>query len=330
MEILRKILFRISHIGLWLTVGCILLSVVLVFVTVTFNVSFGLHVFTVLFVIFTVINILVPLPDHVYKVKEIIYKNQFATRYIYDYEYRQNIVMQIGFLGNTVYALFNLFLGLVSHSIWSVSIGTFYVIFGFLKLALLVKQRHVLKCESMRERRAISLRVWRFFGLSMLVITAPLTVMVTEMIYSNRSHYYGSIITFGHFVYTSVYVVAAIVKVFQARARKNPIFSAYSNMSFCGALMSVLALQTAIITELGLSDSMRRILNSVTGGIVITAFYVISVVVIISTTRKLNMGYPEFRTYRRHKEYKKKEGIFDKTLELDFEDIQKELALSGK
>ena len=46
MEILRKIWFRISHLGLWLTVIGILCSVVLVFITWTFNVSVGLHIFT--------------------------------------------------------------------------------------------------------------------------------------------------------------------------------------------------------------------------------------------------------------------------------------------
>lgn len=326
MELLRKIWFRVSHIGLWLTVGCILACVILFFVIWTFNVSVGLHVFTYFFAVFTLINILVPLPDHVYKVKAIIYKNTFATRYVYDYEYRSKVVMQIGFLGNSIYSLFTLFLGLISHSAWFTSIGVFYAIFGFLKFALLIKQTHIMKCENMRERKAISLRVWRFFGLSMLIITVPTTVMVVQMIYHNKNYYYGAIITFGYFVYTSIYTVAAVVKVFQAKMRKNPIFTAYSNMSFCGALMSILALQTAMVTALGLQDSMRRIVNSLTGGVVIAMFYIISIVVIASTTKQLRTQYPELSSYSRHREYKEHtKKIFDDTLELDQSEIQREL-----
>ncbi len=323
MELLRKIWFRISHIGFWLTVLCILASAVLVFVTITFNVSVGLHIFTYIFIAFTVINIVVPLPDHIYKVKSVIHKNKFTTRYVYDYEYRSSIVMQIGFLGNTIYALFTLFLGLVSRSAWFTSIGIFYAIFGFLKYALLVKQSHILKCENMRERKAISLRVWRFFGLSMLTITVPTMVMVAQMIYNNKNYYYGKIITFGYFIYTAIYFIAAVVKVFQARMRKNPIFTAYSNMSFCGALMAVLALQTAMVTALGIEDSMRRIVNSITGGIVIIVFHVVSIVVIVSTTKQLVKNYPEMSSYFKHKEFKERNGVFGTTLELDEEELAK-------
>ncbi|MBQ2810003.1 MAG: hypothetical protein IJF11_03830 [Clostridia bacterium] len=331
MELLRKIWFRISHIGLWLTVLCILACVVLVFVTWTFNVSVGLHIFTYIFVAFTAINILVPLPDHVYKVKAIIYKNSFATKYVYDYEYRSSVVMQIGFLGNTVYALFTLFLGLISKSAWFTSIGVFYAIFGFLKFALLLKQNHILKCENTRERKAISFRVWRFFGISMLIITIPTTVMVVQMIYHNKNYYYGDIITFGYFIYTSIYFIAAVVKVFQAKMRKNPIFTAYSNMSFCGALMSILALQTAMVTGLGIEDSMRRIVNSITGGIVLTTFYIVSIVVIVSTTKVLRKNYPELSTYLKHKEYKEStKTVFDSTLELDAEQIKRASELVTK
>lgn len=318
MDILRKILFRVSHIGLWLTVACILISVVLVFVSLQFNLAVGFYVFTCIFVAFTLVNTLVPLPDHVYKVKSIIYKNKFATRYFYDYEYRSSIVMQIGFLGNTAYALVNLFIGLITRQVWFISIGIFYTIFGFLKFALLVKQAHILKSENMRERKATALRVWRFFGASVGIITIPTTVMVAQMIYNNKDYYYGKIITFGYFIYTSIYLIAAIVKVFQAKMRKNPLFTAYSNMSFCGALMSVLALQTAVITALGVSDSMRRTLNTITGAIVILTFYIISIVVIISTTKHLRKNYPELSTHAKHKEYKSHSGsIFDRTLELD-------------
>lgn len=318
MEILRKILYRISHIGLLPTILGILISAVLIFVTIEFNVSVGLHIFTAFLTAFTLINIIVPLPDHVYKVKAIIYKNKFATRYVYDYEYRSNIVMQIGFIGNTAYALINLFLGLITKQVWFVSIGVFYTIFGFLKFALLAKQAHILKSDNMRERKATSLRVWRFFGASMFIITIPTTIMVAQMIYNNKNYYYSQIITFGYFVYTAIYLVAAIVKVFQARMRKNPIFTAYSNMSFCGALMSVLALQTAMITAFHLDDSTRRIINTITGAIVIATFYIISIVVIISTTLQLKKNYPELSTYAKHKEYKAHSGtIFDRTLEYD-------------
>lgn len=318
MELLRKIFFRISHIGLWPTVALILASAIFVFVTIEFNVGAGLYVFTVILVLFTLLNIIVPLPDHVYKVKAIIYKNKFATRYVYDYEYRSNIVMQIGFLGNTAYALINLFMGLITKQVWFVAIGIFYTIFGFLKFALLVKQAHILKSENMRERRAAALRVWRFFGASMLVINIPNTIMVAQMIYNNKNYYYSPIITFAYFIYTSIYLIAAIVKVFQARMRKNPIFTAYSNMSFCGALMSVLALQTAMINAFELTDSMRRTANTITGSLVITVFYIISIVVIISTTRQLNKNYPELSTYSKHKEYKSHSGsIFDRTFEYD-------------
>ena len=318
MEILRRILFRISHIGLILTVLSILACVVMVFITIVFNVGVGLHIFTGMFIAFTVVNILVPLPDHVYKVKAIIHKNKIATRYVYDYEYRSNIVMQIGFLGNTAYALIHLVLGLVAAQVWFLAIGIFYTIFGFLKFALLVKQAHLLKNENMRERRATALRVWRFFGASMFIITIPTTIMVAQMVYYNRNYYYGPIITFGYFIYTSIYLVAGIVKVFQAKTRNNPLFTAYSNMSFCGALMAVLALQTALINAFALTDEIRRQANAVTGTLVIVIFYAISIVVMVSTTLQLRRNYPELSTYSKHKEYKSHSGsIFDRTLEYD-------------
>jgi hypothetical protein len=96
------------------------------------------------------------------------------------------------------------------------------------------------------------------------------------------------------------------------------MFTAYSNMSFCGALMAVLALQTALINAFNLTDEIRRQANAITGTLVILTFYAISIVVVVSTTLQLRRHYPELSTYSKHKEYKSHSGsIFDRTLEYD-------------
>lgn len=322
MEILRRILFRLCHIGLWLTIASILVSAVLVFMMITFRLSTGFYIFSILFWIFTATNILIPLPDHVYKAKAIIHKNSFATRYVYDYEYRSSIVLQIGFFGNAIYSLVNLFLGCVSGSAWTLSIGIFYAIFGFLKFALIARQEHLLKCENMRERRAVSFRTWRFVAISLLVITVPTTVMVIQMITRGKSNYYGPVITLGFFVYTAIYTVAAIIKACQSRLRNNPIFSAYTTLSCCGAMMSILSLQTSMLVMFGVSDERRALVNSLTGSFVLASFYAISIVLIIYTTKYLGKHYPELSTLSKHRDYNKsKRSVFDKTVEIDKVDV---------
>lgn len=115
----------------------------------------------------------------------------------------------------------------------------------------------------------------------MLLLNMGMSGMVVLMVRDNLHYEYPGYIIYLSALYTFYTAITATINIFKFRKLRSPILSASKAITFTGAMMSVMALQTAMIAQFGGNDSLfRQTANTITGTFVCIssvaiAFYMI-------------------------------------------------------
>jgi len=114
-------------------------------------------------------------------------------------------------------------------------------------------------------------------GLTMLVMHIAVVSLVIRLNEWESFHYAGVII-YGYALYAFVKIIAAIVNLVKTRKRKlSLVTQAIRNINLADAAISILALQTAMLSEFGSFGNANRI----TGGAICAIIMLMSVYMII-------------------------------------------------
>lgn len=125
------------------------------------------------------------------------------------------------------------------------------------------------------------MQCYRNIGYGLFLLNIPMGGMIILMIKTNAGYSYPSYIIYLSALYTFYTVIVAVINVVKFHKTGNLILSANKIINFVCVLMSILALQTAMISRFSShGDSYRQMMNTITGGIVyvlviMTAFYMI-------------------------------------------------------
>ena len=105
--------------------------------------------------------------------------------------------------------------------------------------------------------------------------------MIVLMVLTDSGYSYPGYVIYLSALYTFYTVILAIVNLVKFRKLGSPILSAAKVLSFVAALMSLLGLQTAMISQFSTGgESFRRMMNAITGGgvwfaVILTAVYML-------------------------------------------------------
>lgn len=196
---------------------------------------------------------------------------KIVQRYLNDFSFRGKINIYQGLIVNMFYAFFRLIVGICYKSTWFISMGIYYLVLMIMKSYLLVcykRKYDVKKC-------------YRNIGYGLFLLNIPMGGMIILMIKTNAGYSYPGYIIYLSALYTFYTVIAAISNVIKFNKKNDMILSASKIINFVCALMSILALQTAMISHFSShGDSYRQMMNTITGGIVyilviMTALYMI-------------------------------------------------------
>ena len=122
---------------------------------------------------------------------------------------------------------------------------------------------------------------YRNIGYGLFLLNIPMGGMIILMIKTNAGYSNPGYIIYLSALYTFYTVIVAVINLVKFHKTGNLILSANKIINFVCALMSILALQTAMIYRFSShGDSYRQMMNTITGVIVyvlviMTAFYMI-------------------------------------------------------
>lgn len=165
---------------------------------------------------------------------------------------------------NLVYAAFKLGAGVWLRSAWMIGGGFYYAILAGLRYALL---RSFLAGGPPDGER--DWRTYRTTALLLLLLTLAKTGLIAQTVWFQRAYRYPGVLIYAFALYAFVKIATAATAAIRQRRVENRLLAASRWISLACALMSVLALQTALIEQFGDGDgAFAETANALFGGFV--------------------------------------------------------------
>ncbi len=213
-------------------------------------------------------------------------ENRYVRRWQDDDRLRVNVSLYGTLIWNTAYAVFQLGLGFWHHTFWFYSMAGYYIALAVMRFFLV---RHTSKHkpgEKMREE----LIKYRTCGWVFLLMNLTLSVMVFFMVYWNRTFHHHEITTITMAAYTFTAFTMAIINMVKYRKYNSPVYSASKAISLAAACVSMLTLESTMLTTFGngtMDALTRKIFLGATGGVISVFIIVMAIYMIVQSSKKL-------------------------------------------
>ena len=183
----------------------------------------------------------------------------FGGKYIGDLAFRGSVSIYQGMMVNFLYVVFRIFVGIRYASVWFLTIAIYYLLLGIMRLSLILSYRN----RNMKSE----LRCYRRTAWLLFLLNIPMGGMIVLMVLTDSGYSYPGYVIYLSALYTFYTIILAIVNLVKFRKLGSPILSAAKVLNFVAALMSLLGLQTAMISQFSTEgEDFRRRMNAITGG----------------------------------------------------------------
>jgi len=213
-------------------------------------------------------------------------ENRFVRRWLDDTRLRVNVSLYRSLVWNALYGLFQLWLGFYHGTFWFCSLGTYYVCLAAMRFFLVRHTRKYAPGERMRSE----LIKYRALGWTFLLMNLALTAIIFFMVYWNRTFNHHMITAIAMAAYTFTSLTLAIVNVIKYRKYNSPVYSATKAISLSAAAVSMLTLESTMLTAFGVETMTaleRKWMLGATGGAVSVLIVTMAVCMIAISTKKL-------------------------------------------
>ena len=213
-------------------------------------------------------------------------ENKYARRWQDDTRLRVNVSLYGSFAWNALYGIFQLWLGFYHHTFWFCSLGGYYICLAVMRFFLV---RHTRKYAP-GEKMQAELMKYRACGIVFLVMNLSLALIIFFMVYWNRTFEHHMITAITMAAYTFTALTTAIVNVIKYRKYNSPVYSASKAISLAAALVSMLTLESTMLTTFGdgtITATTQKWLLGATGGAISALIVATAIYMIVVGTKKL-------------------------------------------
>lgn len=283
-----KILKKLIFIPVWLI---ILLSIasgaalILAFTSLGSEhpLSYAIYVLSA----YTMTALCFRIPNIIKWTKKFTETNRLASRLKSDAHLRIKLSLGGAMAFNTLYASFQLALGIMNSSIWFYSLAAYYFLLAFLRIFML---NHTMKFEA-GQKMFREWLIYRFCGLGLVIMNLALTVIIAYVTAHSKSTVNNEIITIMLAAFTFAAITIATVNTVKYRRYKSPVWSASKALSFVAALVSILTLEDAMLATFGQAEgeSFRRLMGALTGAGIVAVVLAIAIYMIVSSTKQIKI-----------------------------------------
>lgn len=205
-----------------------------------------------------------------------------AARLWHDGDFRASAGIYLGMTGNFAYALLRAALGLRSASAWLLSSAVYFGMLGLLRARL----ARVYCRPDGRGRTPIAYRCYHQTAQLLFVLILPMGGMILQLLLSNPAHPYPWHTIYAAAAYTFCMLALSLIKLLKHRRQDSPVLAAAQALRLAAALMSLLGLQNALITQFSPGNSHYRThMNLLTGTGVYLAVVIIAVCMLVRSAR---------------------------------------------
>lgn len=213
-------------------------------------------------------------------------ENKYMRRWQDDTRLRVNVSLY-GSLGwNALYGIFQLWLGFYHRTFWFCSLGGYYICLAVMRFFLV---RHTTKYAP-GERMVAELKKYRACGIVFLLMNLALALIIFFMVYFNRTFEHHMITAIAMAAYTFTSLTTAIINVIKFKKYNSPVFSASKAISLAAALVSVLTLESTMLTTFSdgsMTAAAQKWMLGATGGAISILIVATAIYMIVVGTKKL-------------------------------------------
>ena len=215
-------------------------------------------------------------------------ENKYARRWQDDTRLRVNVSLYGSLAWNALYGLFQLWLGFYHHTFWFYSLGAYYICLGVMRFFLLLHTRKYAPGEKMQTE----LVKYRACGCVFLLMNLALALIIFFMVYWNRTFEHHMITAIAMAAYTFTAFTVAIVNVIKYKKYNSPVFSTAKAISLAAALVSMLTLESTMLTTF--SDGTMTVVEQkwmlgTTGGVISALIIATAIYMIVAGTKKIKL-----------------------------------------
>lgn len=187
-----------------------------------------------------------------------------AGRYLTDVSFRTQVSLYWALALNAAYAVMKMAFGVYYHSVWFGTLAVYYLLLAVTRFALL---RYAGK-NAFGADRVGEWRRCRLCGIVLLGMNLALTGVVIMAVRDNAGFRYPGGLIYVMAMYAFYSITAAIVNVVKFRRYHSPVLWAAKALHLTAALVSMLALETAMLAQFGESsgEHFRAVMTGSTGG----------------------------------------------------------------
>lgn len=263
-----------EHLSAYVTVGYVFLGVM--------GVSVG-------YCIYGFIKIFPDLNERVLRWSE---NKPFWNRLFTEYGFR-TILFSIGsFAINLAFAVYNGSVAIVIRSIWFGALASYYI--------LLIVLRGIILCYHAIRRKAVKagqteditkrkdMRIYSICGVVLLLLPIALSFAILQMVRANDSFVHTGITIYVYAIYAFYKIIVSIHNFVKTRRSSEMTVRASKNINLADAMVSILALQTAMFREFDTAGDTVNVatMNAITGAIVCALTAALGVFMIIIAAKK--------------------------------------------
>lgn len=215
-------------------------------------------------------------------------ENIYIKKWNSDTRLRVNVSLYGTLIWNTAYAVFQLCLGFWHKTFWFYSLAGYYISLAVMRFFLVSHTRRY----NPGERMKAELSKYRACGITFLIMNLALSLMIFFMVYWNRTFNHHEITTIAMAAYTFTSFILAIINSVKYRKYNSPVYSATKAISLASACVSVLTLESTMLTTFGsetLDLTSRRIFLGVSGSAISVFIVTMAIYMIIQGTKKIKL-----------------------------------------
>lgn len=234
-------------------------------------ISYVVFALSALSLAYTVYLVIITAPEIKKNIVALLEKNKFTDRLLKNYVFR-TVIFTIGsFVMSVIFGAFNGYMGIKNRSIWYGALAFYYVSLAFIRGGVLnCHKKNIRKSaeENKLQTNLSKAKIYKNSGIILLILNAALSSAVVQMIVSGAHFSYFGWTIFAYAAYAFYKISMAIINI--VRAHKNPDLTirAIRDINLTDATVSILALQTALLTTFSDESVNIGMVNALTGSVV--------------------------------------------------------------
>ena len=213
-------------------------------------------------------------------------ENKYARRLQDDARLRVNLSLYGALAWNALYGILQVWLGFYHHTFWFYSLGAYYICLAVMRFFLL---RHT-SAFAPGEKMRTELEKYRACGWVLLIMNLALALIIFFMVYWNRTFEHHMITAIAMAAYTFTAFTVAIVNVIRYRKYNSPVFSASKAISLAAAFVSMLTLESTMLTTFSdgtMEAVQQKWMLGATGGTISVLIVAMAIYMIVTGTKKI-------------------------------------------